>query len=248
MNIFLVLAFLFFIGSLGGWVLELFYRHAATKIWINPGFLTGPYLPIYGIGIVTLFLISSIDMSFIQNETLRNISMVILMGIMMTLIEYIGGIVFIKGMKIKLWDYSKRWGNIQGVICPLFSIIWAAAGALYYFFAHKYVLNTITWFSNNLAFSFVVGFFFGIILIDFCHTLHVASKIRKFAVENKMDVKFEEIKLYIKESQEKAKEKANFIFPFKTSSRNMKEILNEYTEKIKSRIEEVSKKDLNNKK
>lgn len=40
MNVFLILAFLFFIGSTVGWVLELFYRRIiSTKEWINPGFL-----------------------------------------------------------------------------------------------------------------------------------------------------------------------------------------------------------------
>ena len=50
MEIFLNLAFLFFIGSILGWILELFFRKfISTKRWINPGFLTGPYLPIYGL-------------------------------------------------------------------------------------------------------------------------------------------------------------------------------------------------------
>lgn len=41
MNVFLVLAFLFFIGSTVGWILELFYRRIISKgEWINPGFLT----------------------------------------------------------------------------------------------------------------------------------------------------------------------------------------------------------------
>jgi uncharacterized membrane protein len=229
----LVVAFLFFLGSLIGWIIELIYRRVVSKNWINPGFLTGPYLPIYGIGLASLFLIASVDMSSIQNEILRNISAVLLMGVMMTAIEYVGGIVFIKGMKIKLWDYSKRWGNVQGIICPFFSIIWTIAGAIYYFLIHKHILNTIAWFENNLAFSFVVGFFFGILVVDFCNTLHVVSKLKEFANENKMYVRFEEIKLYIKESQEKAKEKANFVFPFKTSNRNIKEILAEYKEKLK---------------
>ena len=58
MRLSLVLAFLFFIGSCFGWVLELLYRNLTHrhKKWINPGFCTGPYLPIYGFGLCTLFL------------------------------------------------------------------------------------------------------------------------------------------------------------------------------------------------
>ena len=47
MDIFLTLAFLFFIGSVFGWVLELFFRRFISaanpeRKWINPGFCTGP--------------------------------------------------------------------------------------------------------------------------------------------------------------------------------------------------------------
>lgn len=64
MNTFLVLAFLFFIGSTFGWVLELFYRRFFSRNnkerkWINPGFCTGPYLPLYGSGLCLLYLIAS---------------------------------------------------------------------------------------------------------------------------------------------------------------------------------------------
>ena len=51
MTIFLMIAFLFFIGALLGWGLEVIYRRfKKTNIdreWINPGFLVGPYLPLY---------------------------------------------------------------------------------------------------------------------------------------------------------------------------------------------------------
>ena len=53
MSIFLTLAFLFFIGAILGWGLEVFYRRFFSKAnperrWINPGFCTGPWLPLYG--------------------------------------------------------------------------------------------------------------------------------------------------------------------------------------------------------
>ena len=47
MNTFLKLAFLFYIGSSLGWVLELFFRRFISgnnpeRKWINPGFMVGP--------------------------------------------------------------------------------------------------------------------------------------------------------------------------------------------------------------
>lgn len=53
MSLFLTIAFLFFIGSMAGWVIEVVFRRFFSSAnperkWINPGFLSGPYLPLYG--------------------------------------------------------------------------------------------------------------------------------------------------------------------------------------------------------
>lgn len=157
MRLSLVLAFLFFIGSCFGWVLELLYRNLTHrhKKWINPGFCTGPYLPIYGFGLCTLFLLASMeDLHLIANPVWNRVVLFIAMAVAMTLIEYIAGIACLKYLKVRLWDYSNLWGNIQGIICPLFSFFWAALGAAYYFLIHPYILNALAWLSNNLAFSF----------------------------------------------------------------------------------------------
>ena len=63
MSILLTLAYLFFIGSILGWVLELLFRNLthSHKTWINPGFCTGPYLPIYGFGLCVLYLLASLE-------------------------------------------------------------------------------------------------------------------------------------------------------------------------------------------
>ncbi len=111
---FLVAAFLFFAGSMLGWCTEVVFRRLFTaKKWINPGFLTGPYLPLYGFGLVGLFGISQIPINT-GSIFWDKIIIILIMGVVMTLIEYIAGLIFIKGMKIKLWDYSNRRGNIQG--------------------------------------------------------------------------------------------------------------------------------------
>ena len=231
MNVALVLAFLFYIGSSAGWILELFYRRiVSTKKWINPGFLTGPYLPIYGIGLCTLFLLSLVDLSFVENYIARNIVTIVFMGIAMTFIEWIAGIIFIKGLNVKLWDYSDRWGNIQGIICPLYSFFWCVLGAIYYFFIQQHMLNAVSWLFENLAYCFVIGFFFGVLTIDFSNSINLVVRVRKFARENHILVKFEELKKHIREDQEKRKEKINYLFAFKTT-RKLVDLLGEYTEK-----------------
>ena len=57
MNRLVIISTLFVLGSLAGYVLEVFYRRFfSAKKWINPGFCTGPYLPIYGFGLCALYL------------------------------------------------------------------------------------------------------------------------------------------------------------------------------------------------
>ena len=100
LNILLILAFLFFLGSLVGWCLEVIFRRffsAANpeRKWINPGFLTGPYLPLYGFSLCALFLLARIKVPFIENVVIRNVMLFIFMAIVVTIIEYIAGLLFI---------------------------------------------------------------------------------------------------------------------------------------------------------
>lgn len=65
MSLFLTLAYLFFIGSVFGWVLELFFRKFFSSAnpkhkWINPGFCVGPYVPLYGSGLCILCLMAAL--------------------------------------------------------------------------------------------------------------------------------------------------------------------------------------------
>lgn len=229
-TVLLVLSFLFFVGSCIGWCIEVVFRRLFTaKKWINPGFLTGPYLPLYGFGVAGLYLICliPIDTGYPWVNALLTI---LIMGVAMTVIEYIAGLIFIKGMNVKLWDYTNRRGNIQGIICPLFSLFWTVVGALFYFVIDPFVIEWVEWFVNHIAFAFVVGFFFGVLVIDFGHSVNLTMRIRKFAKERGIVVKFEKLKEQVqgglKKLRESAKErreetreklpKPNFMFPFKS--------------------------------
>lgn len=213
-------AFLFAVGSFLGWCLEVLFRRCfSAKKWINPGFLQGPYLPLYGFGVVGLYAIMLIPIDT-GTAWLDSVLMILTMGVAMTVIEYIAGLIFIKGMNIKLWDYSNRWGNIQGIICPLFSLFWLIVAVIYYFVIDPYVMDAVDWFVHHISFAFVVGLFFGVFIVDLCVSLNVSTKIRKFAKEHEIVLSFEKIKENIKdkvdEKIELGKKKASFLFAFKT--------------------------------
>ncbi len=214
----LIVAFLFIVGSTVGWVIELLFRRIFTaKRWINPGFLTGPYLPLYGFGLCGLFGLANIDLSFITNiKWLQIIIMISFMTIVMTLIEYIAGLIFIKGLNIKLWDYTNRKGNIQGIICPLFTAFWAIISAFYIIFIHKIVISWVSWFTNNIAFSLFVGIILGAMIVDFAYSLHLATIIKKQAKGTKIIVHFEKLKEAFIDKLKASKVRQVFLLPFKT--------------------------------
>lgn len=222
MNLPLILAFLFFIGSVLGWCLELVFRRFFSKNnlehkWINPGFCTGPYLPIYGTGLCFLFLIAMTeDFINIDNVVLNKIILFIVMAIWMTVVEYIAGYISIKVSNVKLWDYSKEWGNINGIICPKFSFYWAILGAVYYFLVHPHILEALEWLSKNLAFSFFIGLFFGVFIIDIVNSAQIIVKMKKFAKDNDVILHYEKIKLDIKNWCDETENKYHFFRPFKT--------------------------------
>lgn len=220
MNLLLTLAFLFFIGSTLGYALEVLFRRFISsenpeRKWINPGFCRGPYLPLYGCGLCLLYLISSLEkFNFISNPVWNKTVLFIIIAVAMTVIEYIAGIYCLKVSHVRLWDYSNEWGNVQGVICPKFSLIWAVLGVVYYLFIHPRILKALDWLSQNLVFSFFIGLFFGVFIIDMVNSTQLVNKLKKFAVTNNVIVRYETLKLHIRNIQDKRAERYRFFSPF----------------------------------
>lgn len=211
MRLFLTLVLLFCLGGMLGWLLELFYRRlVSAKRWVNPGFLVGPILPLYGFGLWLLYGLASIDLSALPALP-RVLIRVLLMGIAMTVIEYIAGKIFIVGMHIKLWDYSQKPGNIEGLICPEFSLYWTLLGALYCYAIHPIFLGIVDWFFDHLMLSFFLGAIFGIFAVDLFYSFRILAKIRKFAADNHITIKLQSLQKRIAARHEKRRFR-HFLF------------------------------------
>ena len=159
------------------------------------------------------------------------------MAVSMTLIEYLTGIVLLKCFSLRLWDYSKRPGNVQGLICPLFSLIWAALGALYYFLVHPYILDALDWLANNLAFSFVIGYFFGVFTIDVAYSARIVTRIKRFAKENDLVVKVENLKANLHAIRERDSLRKYFFNPLHTKFKPLTEYLREAKDAVETKIQ-----------
>ena len=242
MKILVTIATLFVIGSVTGYIIELFFRRfVSQKRWVNPGFMVGPYIPLYGFGTVILYGFSNIDLSgFGLPEWVNILITLFAVGISLTLIELIGGLIFIKGFKMKLWDYSNQWGNFKGLICPLFSAIWMAVGVGYYFLLNPILVHALYFIYDYPLYVFFVGTVVGMMIVDFCYSLHVGLLIKKYA--GVASVKFEEFKATISDKAASTKKKASFYTTHFLNKDTIKDYLASYYEKQKERAEKLKNK------
>jgi uncharacterized membrane protein len=152
--------FLYFcLMSFLGWIIETVYRSVREKRWVNPGFLYGPFLPIYGFGAVIITFINA------ELGTLPPVAAWAITLLSPTLLEYIGGCVMEGIFGLKLWDYRGRFLNIQGRICLRFSVYWALCAILLITVIQPTVWTRIDIAGIYLSY-FAAGCFFAYLAID----------------------------------------------------------------------------------
>ena len=111
------LMFLFFIFCNYGWIQESIIESLYHKRVINRGFLKGPYIPIYGIGGMTLLFLC---MPFRENGF-----MVYFVGLIScTLLEYFVGWLMETLFHKQFWDYSMLKITYKNRISLLSSLFW----------------------------------------------------------------------------------------------------------------------------
>jgi len=189
MNILLMFPILFVLGSLFGFFVELFYKYAIDKKISNSGFLIGPYIPIYGVGLIMLYLISYIDFNN-YNFFLRVLLLSIISTFIVTILEYLTGLMFYKTLKIRLWDYSNKRGNIQGFICPLYSFYWFIISFIYYSLLDNYIKKLLFFIIDNQYVLLSVGIFIGVMAIDFVYSTSIAFTVRELAKERTIIINY----------------------------------------------------------
>ena len=116
-NIWRILIY-FIIYSFIGFVVEtLFALVNYNVLESRKSFLYGPFCGIYGVGAVVLILVLRL---FNKNNYTLFLGGCITGSIIEYIMSFLGEILF----GARWWDYSKRFLNINGRICLLYSIFW----------------------------------------------------------------------------------------------------------------------------
>jgi uncharacterized membrane protein len=166
--------FLYFgIMAFTGWIIECSYRSLKEKRLVNAGFLSGPFVPIYGFGAVIITAVS------VEAQSLPPAAAWAITLLSPTILEYFGGWLMEKLFGMKLWDYRGERFNLHGRICLKFSIYWAFFAALLVLVIQPQVFTRIMVLGPYLS-HFAAGGLFAYFIVDVDHSVKSIYNFKTF--------------------------------------------------------------------
>ena len=165
------LVWIFIIYAFLGWCTEVSYAALDRGIFVNRGFLNGPYCPIYGLGVVIVVTILT---------PLQDNLLLLFFGsfLLTSVLEYITGFLLEKVFHDRWWDYSNKPFNLHGYVCLKFSIYWGLACTFIMKVIHPIIYRGITWIPHTLGVVLLV-IFMTVFIVDCCITVSTILKFNK---------------------------------------------------------------------
>ncbi len=135
-NKLIIYAFYFFLYAFIGWCMETLYCVITLGEFHKRGFLYGPICPIYGYGALILIL-------FFSNYKKNSLKLFFYAGIIFSVFEYIVSFLLDATLKLKCWDYTNEFFNLNGRITLAFSIAWGFIAILFINHIHPFIRKKV---------------------------------------------------------------------------------------------------------
>ncbi|MEG1310268.1 MAG: putative ABC transporter permease [Bacilli bacterium] len=162
--------FLFY--SIFGYLLETILAVFSNNNF-QSGIMYGPWTPIYGIGVISILLLSNyFFINLHMNVITESIIIFIISTIFLSCLEVIGGIVIEKMFDKVFWSYSDLKYNIGNYISIEMSLLWGLATIIFIYILNPVFKNFIKKIPHIV--SFLLSF---AILFDL--TLTIITKFKK---------------------------------------------------------------------
>ena len=146
------LFYYFVIYAMLGWVIEVIYAYFKRREFVNSGFLLGPFCPIYGVGIVSVFLIlEGLISSIFKTGKISIIAVFLISTVIMSLVEGVTGFLMSSIFHITWWDYSEKPLNYKGYICLEFSLVWGVIGTVVLVWFHAVTIELVSAIPINIG-------------------------------------------------------------------------------------------------
>lgn len=182
----------FYIYCFLGWVWESIYVSVCEHKLVNRGFLKGPFLPIYGSGAICILIVTI--------PIRGNIPLMALVGMVAaTILEYVTGAVMEKLFRVRYWDYTGKFLNVNGYICLASVLCWGVMTILVTDVFHVYVERLVL----SVDERYITGIVLGVtpfLTADFITSFRAAIQLRDILVQS------EKIKAEIKRLADKKSE------------------------------------------
>lgn len=133
----------FFIYSILGYLLETIVA-IITHSNFKSGILYGFWTPVYGIGVITILFISNyLFKNLHMNRVIETIIMFIVVSIVLSTIEALGGVLIEKIFKKVFWDYKKHKYHIGNYISLEMTLIWGIVSIIFIYIINPLFKNII---------------------------------------------------------------------------------------------------------
>ncbi len=162
---------IFIIYAFIGWLSEVAYAALERGIFINRGFLNGPYCPIYGVGVLVVVVVLT--------PLKKNLIILYIGSFLLTsVLEFITGFVMEKIFHNKWWDYSDKPFNIMGYVCLKFSVLWGLACTFIMLILHPIIYGFIRIIPHILGMVLICVIMIGFVA-DFIVTVSTIVKFNR---------------------------------------------------------------------
>lgn len=122
----------FWIYCFLGWVWESCYMSVVEGHPVNRGFVTGPFLTIYGFGALSVYLI-------LRPLAGKWLPLFFCGAILATILEFVTAEVLEAVFHTRWWDYTEKKWNFQGKICPESTVCWGVFTLLMFYILQPWV-------------------------------------------------------------------------------------------------------------
>lgn len=162
---------IFFIYAVIGWCIEVAFAAVNRGVFVNRGFMNGPYCPIYGLGMLIVVTVLN---------PVKDSLLFLFLGsfILTTVLEYITGRILKKIFGNKWWNYSEMPFNIHGYVCLAFSILWGLGGVFVMRLIHPIIYQIVQWIPETVGWILITIFMIGFI-VDLCVTVNTVLHFNK---------------------------------------------------------------------
>lgn len=179
----------FIIGSVIGYVLEMIVGLVQNGHFVSrQGLLIGPFIQVYGLGLVTYYLVIS------KIKDKNNVKIFILSMILGGVIEYLFSFFQEKLFGTISWDYSNLPFNINGRTSLLHFLYWGTGGVLFVKFILPYIDgldNLYKYKAYKIITSFLIVFICFDIIISGLAGIRCLERRRNMEAKNDIDVFFD---------------------------------------------------------